>query len=163
MWQRLVLGFILAVAAYYVVRTFNVDSFTNYDSIVETPSYATPVREQMPRGDLNMASGGPNSPNAAAPRNAPATMAPGPAASDPYEVSTDSANAPERLTHPERSFSPGIVPEQSAIAEGAGLTGDLKASAQAFQSFSPEYIQNGGAFFGTVGAFEDENPNYTAF
>jgi hypothetical protein len=36
-------------------------------------------------------------------------------------------------------------------------------SPQAFQQFSPEYIQNGGSFFGTVSAVEEENPNYSAF
>lgn len=163
MWQRLVLGFILAIAAYFVVRMFNSETFTNYDSVYETPSYAAPIRQQIPRGDMNMAPGGPNPPNVAAPSTMPATMAPPPTASDPYDVTADDANAPERITHPERSFSPGIIPEQTAIAESSGLAGEVKSSSQAFQTFSPEFVQNGGAFFGSVGAFEDENPNYTAF
>jgi hypothetical protein len=164
MWNRLILGILLAVAAYYVVKTFSVDeSFTNWDTVVETPGSAPPTREPPTRGDLNMASGGPNSPNAAAPRRMPPTAAPGATASDPYAETAEEADAPEHLTHPERNFSPGIVPEQTAIAESAGLAGAVSSSSQAFQSFSPDFVQNGGSFFGTVSAFEDENPNYTSF
>ncbi len=129
MWSRLFLGILLALAAYYVVKTFSVDeSFTNWDTVVETPGSAPPAT-----------------------------------ASDPYAETAEAADAPEQLTHPERNFSPGIVPEQTAIAESAGLAGAVASSSQAFQQFSPEYVQNGGSFFGTVNAFEDENPNYTAF
>ncbi len=164
MWSRLILGLILALAAYYVVKMFSVDeSFTNWDSVVETPASAPPAREPPPRGDLNMASGGPNPPNAAAPRRMPPTAAPPATASDPYAETAEAADAPEQLTHPERNFSPGVIPEQTAIAESAGLAGAVASSSQAFQQFSPEYVQNGGSFFGTVSAFEDENPNYTAF
>lgn len=164
MWSRLILGILLAAAAYYVVKTFSVDeSFTNWDTIVETPSYAPPTREPPTRGNLNLAAGGPNSPNAAAPRLMPPTAAPGATASDPYAETAEEADAPEHLTHPERHFSPGIVPEQTAIAEAAGLAGAVTSSSQAFQSFSPDFVQNGGSFFGTVSAFEDENPNYTSF
>jgi hypothetical protein len=164
MWNRLILGILLALAAYYVVKTFSVDeSFTNWDTVVETPGSAPPTREPPTRGDLNMASGGPNSPNAAAPRRMPPAAAPGATASDPYAETAEEADAPEHLTHPERNFSPGVVPEQTAIAESAGLAGAVVSSSQAFQSFSPDFVQNGGSFFGTVSAFEDENPNYTSF
>lgn len=164
MWSRLALGLLLALAAYYVVKSFSVDeSFMNWDTVVETPGSAPPMREPPPRGDLNMASGGPNSPNAAAPRLMPPIAAPPATASDPYAETAEAADAPEQLTHPERNFSPGVIPEQTAIAQSAGLAGAVANSSQAFQQFSPEYVQNGGSFFGTVNAFEDENPNYTAF
>ena len=93
----------------------------------------------------------------------PATMSTQPEASDPYDVTTEDANAPENLRHPERSFGPGIIPEATALNTSAGLAGNPTSSSQALQQFSPDFVQNGGAFFGTVSAVEDENPNYSAF
>lgn len=163
MWQRIVLGFLLAIAAYFVVRYFSTESFTNYDMIIETPAQGPYIREPIERGEYSVAASGPNPPNAAASKHMPKTRAPAPEASDPYAESAEDADAPERLRHPERSFSPGIIPEQTSINESAGLASEPVASAQAFQTFSPDFVQNGGSFFGTVSATEDENPNYSAF
>jgi hypothetical protein len=67
------------------------------------------------------------------------------------------------LRYPERSFGPGIVPDQTQLAESAGIAGPVGESSQAFQQFSPEFVSNGGAFFGDVAPMELENPNYSAF
>ena len=163
MWHRLLLAFLLAVGAFFVVRYFSSEKFINWDSVISTPGLGPPIQEPIPRGDMNVASGGPNSPNVAPPATMAAKMAPPPNASDPYDETAEDANAPERLRYPERSFSPGIVPDQTAIAQASGVAGPVGTSPQAFQQFSPEYVQNGGAFFGTVNALEDENPNYSAF
>lgn len=163
MWQRLVVGILLAIAAYLVLRFFSTESFTNWDNVVEVPAQAPIIREPPTRGDMNVASSGPNPPNVAAPLDMPNTRSAEPEASDPYDVTTEDADAPERLRHPERSFSPGIIPEQASIAQSAGLSGAVQQSSQAFQQFNPEFVQNGGAFFGSVSALEDENPNYSAF
>ena len=164
MWQRLLIAFLLAVLAYFVVRWFSGEKFTNWDSVVSTPGSGPLIRPPPVRGDMNVAAGGPNPPNVAAPRNMPAVMPPPPDASDPYSETAEDAYAPENIRHPERSFSPGLVPDQTAIAVGAGTLSTHSAStAQAMQTFSPDFVQNGGTFFGTVSAMEDENPNYTAF
>lgn len=164
MWSRFVLGLILVVAAYCVIRFFSSEQFTNWDSVIETPAYAPPIREPMPRGNMSVSSGGPNPPNVAAPSTMPSTLGSSPDASDPYSETAEEADAPERLRHPERSFSPGIIPETGAIAVAGGIASpETASSSQALQTFSPEFVQNGGSFFGTVSAFEDENPNYTAF
>jgi len=163
MWPRLLLGFLLAVFAYFVFRYFSEEKFINWDSLISTPGSGPMIREPLPLGDMNVASGGPNSPNVAAPRNMPPDMTPSPEASDPYSETAEGAYAPENLRHPERSFSPGLVPDQTAIAQGAGLAGPSASSSQAFQQFNPDYVQNGGSFFGTVSALEDENPNYSSF
>ena len=163
MWQRLILGVILAIAAYFVIQYFSTEGYTNYDMVIETPAQGPYVREPVERGSYSVSSSGPNPPNAEAPRNMPKTRSPPPEASDPYSESAEDADAPERLRHPERSFSPGIIPEQTSINEGAGLAANPVSSPQAFQTFSPDFVQNGGSFFGTVSAMEDENPNYSAF
>lgn len=164
MWQRLVLGFLLAVAAYFVVRYFNKEGFTNWDSVVSTPGSGPLIREPRPRGDMTVTGGGPNPPNVAAPLNMPAVRMPPAEASDPYAVTQEAADAPENIRHPERMFSPGIQPEDNSLGVAAGVASDSPSvSPQAFQTFSPEHVTNGGNFFGTVSALEDENPNYSAF
>jgi hypothetical protein len=163
MWQRIGIGFLLATLAYLVIRYFSSETFINWDSVVATPASAPAVREPPTRGSMVVAPGGPNPPNVAASKLSGIQRIPPPEASDPMSETVEDANAPEMLRHPERSFSAGVVPEQVQIAEDSGLTGSTVNSAQAFQQFSPEYVQNGGAFFGTVSATEIENPNYSAF
>jgi hypothetical protein len=163
MWQRISIGILLALAAVLVIRYFSNETFTNWDSIVSIPAPAPPIREPPTQGDMDVAGGGPNPPNAAAPRMMKAQRLPPPEASDPLAETVENADAPETLRHPERSFSPGIVPEQTQIAVDAGLAGPVASSSQAFQQFSPDYVQNGGVLFGSVSANEAENPNYSAF
>jgi hypothetical protein len=168
MWQRLLFGLFLAGLAYFVITKFSKNESFNPNPYIPTPNASTPglappIREPEPRGDLNLSAGGPNPPNAAADPRTPPTMSSQPEARDPYDVTTESADAPENLRHPERSFGPGVIPEATALNVAAGLAGNVASSSQAFQQFSPEFVQNGGAFFGTVSALEDENPNYSAF
>ena len=152
----------MAALAYTVVRYFS-SSESFVSPRAETPAFAPHIREMIPRGDMNVSAGGPNSPNVAAPVNMPPMMSPEPNAADPYQVTTESAHAPENLRHPERSFGPGVIAEQVNPNVEAGLANSPVDSSQALQVFSPEFVQNGGAFFGTVSAVEEENPNYSAF
>jgi hypothetical protein len=166
MWQRLIVGFLLAIAAFFVVRYFSTpssDSFMNWSSNVGTYAQAPVIQEPIPLGPMVVASGGPNSPNAAPPSSMPSTLSPPPEASSPFDETAESADAPESLRNPERSFGPGIIPEQTAIASASGIAGPVAESAQAFQHFGPELVTSGGNFFGSVSALEDENPNYSAF
>jgi len=163
MWQRLLLGFLLAIGAYCVVKYFSKEGFVGWIVKNEVQAQGTMVQEPMPRGDLIVASGGPNSPNAAPPVSMPPSVSPSPEASDPYDETSELADASESLRNPERSFGPGIVPEQTAIASASGIAGPVATSSQAFQTFGPELVSNGGSFFGSVSALEEENPNYSAF
>ena len=52
--------------------------------------------------------GGPSSPSQRPPREAPVTIADPEKPFDPQAQSYESAEIPERLRHPERSFSPGM-------------------------------------------------------
>lgn len=171
MWDRLLLIGLLAAAAYAVYIYFDAEAFvtrgTGPAGPVETPAPAMPIQKQIPYPEIQVSPSGPNAPNVAAePEPEPRRIhmkAPEPQASDPYDDTLEYADAPPNLRHPERSFGPGIVPEKTRIAEEAGVAGPVAASAQAFQQFSPEFIQNGGSFFGTVSANEDDTPNYSAF
>ena len=130
---------------------------------VETPSIAPPVKEQAPYGSHAVSSSGPSAPAAAAPATMPPTMSVSPGPKDPYDDTQESADAPEQMRFPERSFGPGIVPETTALASAGGIAGPAAASAQAFQQFNPEFVSNGGGFFDNISAHEDENPNYSSF
>ena len=155
MWQRLLFGILLAVAAYCVIQYFSNESFMTF-------APAAAVEEPVPRKELQVSPGGPNPPNAAPPQMV-ARVAPPPEANDPYDGTHEDADAPEQLRYPERSFSPGVLPTQTVNHENSGLAGPVGESSQAIQQFSPEFVTNGGSFFGSVTANEDENPNYSSF
>lgn len=153
MWQRLLFGILLAVGAYFVVQHFSKEGFEE----------ATVIQEPRPRGKMQVASGGPSPPNMAPPSTMPSNLSPPPEASDPYVETSQEADAPENLRFPERSFGPGLVPQQTAAHQLSGMSGNASESSQAVHQFNPELVTNGGAFFGSVTAVEDENPNYSAF
>ena len=158
MWQRLLFGILLAAVAYYVVKHFSTDGFTG-----ETYAQGGMVKEPRSRKNHQVSSSGPNPPAAAPPRDMAPVMSRPPEANDPYDRTNEDADAPEQLRFPERSFSPGVAAKEVENNKNAGLAGPVGDSSQAFQQFSPEFVTNGGAFFGTVTAVEDENPNYSAF
>ena len=156
-------------AAFFIVRYFSAESFSlpslaSVSSMwVETPAIAPQIKQELPRGSHAVAAAGPSSPSAAAPPTMPPVMSAPPEPTDPYDDTQESADAPEQLRFPERSFGPGIVPETSELAKAGGIAGPPAASAQAFQQFNPEFVSNGGGFFDNISAHENENPNYSAF
>ena len=152
---RFIFGLFLVAVAYYVIKNFLIDEFT--------PGKSSTVYEPVPYGNHKITSSGSSSPNAAPPVDMPPDISPQPEATDPYDTTVESANAPEQLRFPERSFSPGIIPKETDNNLNSGLSGSLANTPQSVQEFTPEFIGNGGTFFGEVSAMEDENPNYSAF
>ena len=66
---------------------------------------------------------------------------------DSEESSYESAQIPERLRHPERSFSPGYVNDETGNAVASGVASySAGVTKQAEQLFGPEFVQNGGQF-----------------
>ena len=155
MWKRLVFGIFLVAVAYGVIKYFLIDDFT--------PGKSGAVYEPVPYGDHTVSSSGSSPPNASPPVNMPPDISPQPEASDPYYKEAEDADAPEQLRFPERSFSPGIIPKETDNNLNAGLAGPVANTPQSVHQFSPEFIGNGGNFFGEVSAMEDENPNYSSF
>jgi len=149
MLNRFLIGIFLVLLAYGIINYFSVDTFVS-------------ISEPVSRGDIDVSSGGPSSPNVSPPPM-PTYISPQPEASDPYDTVDSSANAPEQLRFPERSFSPGVMAVETENRVAAGVAGKLANTPQAVQEFSSESITNGGTFFGTVSATEDENPNYSSF
>jgi len=76
---------------------------------------------------------------------------------DKEENSYESAQIPERLRHPERSFSPGYVNDETGSAVASGVASySAGVTRKAEQTFGPEFVQNGGQFMeGGVTANDD--------
>jgi hypothetical protein len=162
-WQ---IGIVLALlfVAYQVYRyTSQSENFTSIDNL-EVPDSAPPLRQQPLRGPITVSSGGGNPPNVAPSLGMLPTAGPEVRATDPYTDNAMPANAEEEVRYPERSFSPGVIPQNTSIAQEAGVANaHIGPTTQAIQKFNPEFVTGGGEFFGQVAPMEDENPNYTAF
>ena len=75
---------------------------------------------------------------------------------DPSEHIEESAQIPERLRHPERSFSPGYVNDETQNAVASGVASySANVTARAEQTFGPEFVQNGGQFMEGIVANDD--------
>jgi len=75
---------------------------------------------------------------------------------DSQEATYESAQIPERLRHPERSYSPGYVNDETATAVASGVASYSAAATQkAEQTFGPEFVQNGGQFMEGISANDD--------
>ena len=167
MWSRILLAAGLLAFALLVVYFFNSEGFSSRSA--ETPSYAPLIESPQYREDAQVASGGPNTPSVASPKLMKAKLmkaklSQDPNAQDPYDDTLESANAPEDLRHPERSFGPGVIPDSSELAVQGGLASpDVGHSPQAFQQFSPEFANNGGTWLNNVTPAENDSPNYSSF
>lgn len=75
---------------------------------------------------------------------------------DKEENTYESAQIPERLRHPERSFSPGFINDETGGAVASGVASySAGVTRKAEQTFGPEFVQNGGQFMGGVTANDD--------
>jgi hypothetical protein len=95
--------------------------------------------------------GGPNTPNQLAAPTAPPVIMREETPYDPLAETHESSEIPERLRHPERMFSPGLVNEDTQTAVAAGTASYASQVTQdARQVFGPEFAQNGGDFMDGV-------------
>jgi hypothetical protein len=120
--------------------SFDVNSQQYAPAEVYHPKVEAPV-------DRVVAPSGPASPSQAPPRNMPAVIMPEERPYDPQDQSYESAEIPERLRHPERSFSPGLVNDETGNAVAAGIASEAQqVTDNAYQTFGPEFATNGGSF-----------------
>lgn len=133
-----------AVYSWYTTKKGSVDPFMNLNS--QTYEIQEPVYQEPPAPPRVISSSGPNAPSQRPPENPP-TIAPQEVAFDPQENTHESAEIPERLRHPERSFSPGLLNEDTETAVAAGTASYAsQMTNNASQVFGPEFAQNGGDF-----------------
>lgn len=136
-------AFILfAVYSWWSTRVdpFDVNSQLYAPAEVSRP----PVEASMERV---VAPGGPNAPNQAPLPSQPLVVLPEEAPYDPQEQTYESAEIPERLRHPERLFSAGLMNEDTDGAIASGIASKAQqATEHAYQTFGPEFATNGANF-----------------
>jgi hypothetical protein len=66
---------------------------------------------------------------------------------DPQDQLNESSDHPDRLRRPERLYSPGLEQTDTTTAVESGIASNsYMATMSAYQSFGPEFAQNGGQF-----------------
>jgi len=159
MSQRVVYAILLAVTlfgvySWFATRNGVLDSFVSSSIDVDRQMYesansgnvkAEPV--EVNSSERAVAPGGPASPAQAPPRSLPAHINPEEQPYDPQEKGYESAQIPERLRHPERSFGPAVIGDSTEHAVQSGIASQAaQVTSQAYQQFGPEMAQNGGSF-----------------
>ena len=143
--QRLLLVFVLMVLAAVIYQYFTQEGFV-VGRKGSAPLIAAPPRTEP----TPIAAAGPAPPTQQgtdANRAPPATVE----ARDPYAETVDSAHAPERITHPEHYYGPGIAPELTSIGVEAGVA-SMRAEPGPHNAtlFTPDQVANGGVYYDDV-------------
>jgi hypothetical protein len=143
----------------------SVDIIPQQAEAFEVPAPASiEVRQAPIYPPRTIAPSGPNPPNQDAPNNETVIYGE-PQAKDPYYEPQESSDVPERLRHPERSFRPPPMNDNTSIAVHGGLASNqLQVSSDNSQKFQPEFIQGGGEFM--PGIFANDilsDKSYSAF
>jgi len=144
---RITVAVVTAFVIYALYSWYSIPQYDGFD--INSQKYSEPnlpapvplpVREPAP-----MAAGGPNSPGQQAPNQR--VVVPEEEPYDPQDQTYESADHPERLRHPERLYGPGLEQDDSVTAVESGIASkSYQQTMNAYQSFGPEFAQNGGAF-----------------
>lgn len=173
---RIVLAVLLAVSIYAVYSWYSTktssdegfdlgDSQNNgnntregFDINSQNYEYALPhIAPTEAPTDRVVSSSGPSAPSQRPPRTMPPVIVQEERPFDPQEQSHESAEIPERLRHPERLYSPGLINEGVADSIAAGTANYASQVTQdAAQVFGPEFAQNGGLFMEGIMANDTE-------
>ena len=165
---RIVLAVLLAVSIYAVYSWYSTKTsgdthegsarHEGFDINSQNYEYALPhiAPVEAPENRV-MASSGPSAPSQRPPRTMPPVIVQEERPFDPQEQSHESAEIPERLRHPERLYSPGLVNEgvEDSIAAGTANYAS-QVTQDAAQVFGPEFAQNGGLFMDGIMANDTE-------
>jgi hypothetical protein len=121
-------------------EAFDINSQTYSPAPVITPT-------EVSVEDRQVSPGGPNSPNQAPRKSQTMEIVPEERPFDPQDQLHESADLPERLRHPERVYSPGLMNENTEDAIASGVANSAQqVTNNAYQTFSPEFAMNGGSF-----------------
>jgi len=163
----LIVGFIIYFLSkdYFFDPSSREDTHTNKTEAFEIPAPASIELRKAPiYPERVITSSGPNPPNQAAP-NGEVVVYGEPDATDPYYESQESSDIPENLRHPERSFRPPPLNNNTSIAVEAGIaSSNIQVTSDNSQKFQPDFIEGGGEFM--PGIFANDNfsdKNFSAF
>lgn len=165
MSQRIVVAVVLAFLLFAAYSWYTTKG--TYDGFMDLnkQQYAAAEIEEPPvEASLTriVNPGGPSAPNQRSSSSATVAMDERPF--DPQDDSYESAEIPERLRHPERMFGPGLDNTTTDDAVAAGTASYAQqATDQAYQTFGPEFAQNGGTFMdGIVANDISVNQSYSS-
>lgn len=131
-------------------------------SIAAPPAPSTIEIRQAPLYEpRNAMASGPNSPSQEAPSHDVVVHAE-PQATDPYRENQESSDIPENLRHPERSFRPPPLNNESSLAVQSGIASNTNhVPFDNPQKFQTETISGGGEFM--PGIFANDTFHDTSF
>jgi hypothetical protein len=150
--QRLLLALVLIALAVVIYRFFTEEGFKSSAGTGAGTTYAAApiIITAPPAPEQVQAAAGPAPPTQAGTESnrAPAAIV---QAQDPYAETVDSADAPERITHPEHYYGPGISPELSSIGVEAGVASmRIEPGPHNATIFTPDQVANGGTYYDEV-------------
>ena len=139
---------VLAFLVYALYSWFSIPQYDGFD--INSQQYQAVVAPPKPVAQsVVVAAGGPNSPSVA-PVGQP-TIVPPETPYDHQDQQYESADHPDRLRHPERVYGPGLEQDDQTTAVESGIASNShQKTMDAYQSFGPEFAQNGGSFMENV-------------
>jgi hypothetical protein len=141
---KITIAVVLAFLLYALYSWFSIPQYDGFD--INSQKYEAVIAPPKPVSPTVMvAAGGPNSPSAAAPIQS--TIVPPEVPYDPQDQQYESADHPDRLRYPERVYGPGLEQDDQVTAVESGIASNShQKTMNAYQSFGPEFAQNGGSF-----------------
>jgi hypothetical protein len=167
----LALLLLIGFAVYFLIRDKIFDtptsnpstsSVTFADEAFTIPAPASIEIRQAPLyPERTIASSGPHPPNQASTQGERIVYSE-PTPTDPYYEKEDSSDIPEHLRHPENSFRPPPLNNNTSIAVQSGVASqNLQVNNDNSQQFQQEMIQGGGEFM--PGIFANDTFNDASF
>ena len=145
---KITIAVVLAFLAYTLYSWYSIPKYDGFD--INSQQYSkVEVLEKPVAPPIIIAPAGPNTPSEKAPNEAVMVLPEEPY--DPQEQTYESAEHPNRLRYPERLYGPGLEQDNTVNAVESGIASNsVKKTMHAYQSFGPEFAQNGGEFMDNV-------------
>jgi len=144
---RIAIAVVLVFIAYSIYSWYSIQS-DGFD--INSQQYTEVIAPLRPVEKSSVvAAGGPNTPSERAPSDS--VIVPPEEPYDPQEQPYESAEHPNRLRYPERLYGPGLEQDDKTTAVESGIASKShQKTMNAYETFGPEFAQNGGAFMDTV-------------
>jgi hypothetical protein len=136
---------VIAFLLYALYSWMSIPTYDGFDINSQTYETVLPVERPIVPPPKIIAPGGPSTPSEQPPSETIVVSPETPF--DPQEQTYESAEHPDRLRHPERVYGPGLEQDNSTNAVESGIAShSFQKTMSAYQTFGPEFAQNGGAF-----------------
>ena len=143
---KITIAVVLAFLAYALYSWFSIPQYDGFDINSQKYEAVASVDPIVP-----VVAGGPSLPSESPDTRVHQVIVPPEVPYDPQEQSYESAEHPDRLRHPERVYGPGLEQDDQSTAVESGIASNShRKTMDAYQSFGPEFAQNGGSFMENV-------------